>query len=74
MLVDKSMPTVAALYDAILCSRGGRQRGTRKTSLFDTAYGLPCRIPLTKLVELDGEICLYLKALMVALLLQAGEL
>ena len=37
------------------------------------ARGLAGRVLLTKLVELDGEICLYLTALMVAILAQAGE-
>ena len=41
-LVDKSMPAVvAALFDAIPCGEGGRQRGPGKTLLFDiVARGL----------------------------------
>ena len=39
-LVDKSTPTVVALFDAILCGEGGRQRGPGKTLLFDIARGL----------------------------------
>ena len=42
---------------------GGRWRGPGKTLLFDIAHGLAQRVPLTKLVELDGDIHLYLTAL-----------
>ena len=35
--------------------------------------GLPCRVPLTKLVELDGDVRPYLATLMVATLVQVGE-
>ena len=41
--------------------------------LFDVAHGLARRIPLTKLVELDSDVRLYLAALMVAALVQVGE-
>ena len=68
VLVDKSMPIVVALFDAIPKGKGGRQRGPRKTLLFDVTHGIPCRVPLTKLVELDGDICPYLTALMVTAL------
>ena len=74
MLVDKSTPTVVALFDAIPCGEGGRWRGLGKTLLFDV---IPCRLSqrvlLTKLVELDGDICPYLTTLMVATLARAGE-
>ena len=40
MLVDKSTPTVAALFDAILHGKGGRQRVPGKTLLFDITHGL----------------------------------
>ena len=72
-LVDKSTPIVAALFDAILRGEVGRQRGLSKTLLFDVARRLACRVPLTKLVKLDIDVCLYLAALMVATLAQAGE-
>ena len=49
------------------------QRGLGKTLLFDIARGLAQRVLLTKLVELDGDICPYLTFLMVATLAQAGE-
>ena len=41
--------------------------------LFDVTRGLAHRVPLTKLVELDGDIGLYLAALMVATLAWVGE-
>ena len=72
-LVDKSMPIVAALFDAIPSGKGGRQRWPSKTLLFVVACGLARRVPLTKLVELDGDIRLYLSALMVATLAQVGK-
>ena len=73
MLVDKSMPTLVAIYNTIPHSKGGRQRGPGKTLLFDIAHGLTQSIPLTKLVELDGDVHPYLNALMVAALAWAGE-
>ena len=72
-LVDKSLPIVAALFDAITRGERGKRRGPGKTLLFNVARGLACKVPLTKLVELDGDICLYLAALMVAALARAGE-
>ena len=41
--------------------------------LFDVARGLALRVPLTKLVELDGDVHPYLAALMVAALAQVGK-
>ena len=73
MPVDKSIPTVVALYDAILCGKGGKWRGPGKTLLFDVAHELALRVPLTKLAELDGDIHLYLAALIVATLAWVGE-
>ena len=73
MLVDKSMPIAAALFDAILRGEGGKRRGLGKTLLFNVAHGLARRVPLTKLVELDGDVCPYLAALMVATLAWAGK-
>ena len=66
MLVDKSMPTVLALFDAIPHGEGGRQSGPGKTLLFDITHGIAQRVPLTNLVELDGDICPYLTIMMVA--------
>ena len=65
MLVDKSMPVAAALFNAIPRGKGGKQRGPSRTLLFNVACGLAHRVPLTKLVELDGDAHLYLTALMV---------
>ena len=53
ILVDKSTPTVVALYNAMLYSDGGRQRGPGKTLLLDISHRLAHKAPLTKLVELD---------------------
>ena len=67
------MPIAAALFDAIPRGEGGKQRRPSKTLLFDVTYGLAGRVPLTKLVKLDSDICPYLAALMVATLAQAGK-
>ena len=72
-LVDKSMPVAAALFDAIPRGEGGRQRGLSKTLLFDATHELAHRVPLTKVVELDGGVHPYPAALMVATLVWAGE-
>ena len=67
-LVDKSMPIAAALFDTIPRGEGGKWRGPSRMLLFDVACGLAHHIPLTKLVELDGDVCPYLAALMAAAL------
>ena len=72
-LVDKSTPAVVTLFDTIPCGEVGRQRGLAKTLLFDVTHRLAQRVPLTKLVELDRDVHLYLVALIVAALVQAGE-
>ena len=41
--------------------------------LFDVARGLARRVPLTKLIELDGNVHPYLATLMVATLARVGE-
>ena len=71
--MDKSTPAAAALFDAIPRGEGGKWRGPSWTLLFDVARGLTRRVPLTKLVELDGDVHPYLAALMVATLARAGE-
>ena len=73
ILVDKSMPIAVDFFDAIPRGKGGRQRGPSKTLLFDIACRLARRVPLTKLVKLDGDVHLYLAALMVAAIARAGE-
>ena len=73
MLVDKSIPTVAAFYGAIPCGKGGGGRGLAKTLLFDITCGLAKRVLLTKLVELDGDVSAYLTVLIVAALGWAGK-
>ena len=72
-LVDKSTPIVAALFDAIPRGKGGKQRGPSRTLLFDVDCELAYRVPLTKLVELDGDVHPYLATLMVATLARADE-
>ena len=67
MLAEKSMPTAVALYDAILFGEGGGQRGPSKTLFFNITHRLARRLLLTKLVELDRDIQLYLAVLMVSL-------
>ena len=41
--------------------------------MFDVAHGFAPRVLLNKLVELDGDICLYLTAPMVSMLAWKGE-
>ena len=67
------MPIAAALFDAIPRGKGGKQRGPSRTLLFDVTRGLACRVLLTKLVELDGDVHPYLAALMVAALVRVGK-
>ena len=66
--MDKSTPIAAALFDAIPRGEGGKQIGLSRTLLFNVAYRLARRVPLTKLVELDGDVHPYLATLMVAAL------
>ena len=73
MLVDKSMPVVAALLDAIPRGEKRRRRGPGKTLLFIVAHGLARRVLIAKLVELDGDVHPYLTALMVATLERVGK-
>ena len=73
MLVDKSTPVAAALFDAIPRGEGGKRRGPYRTLLFDVTRGLARRVPLTKLVKLDGDVHPYLATLMVATLAWAGK-
>ena len=73
VLVDKSTPVVAALFDAIPRGEGGRRRGPSKTLLCDVTHRLARRVPLTKLVELDSNVHPYLTALMVAALAWVGK-
>ena len=74
-LVDPSAPSVNSAFTADVLPRGesGRRRGPSRTLLFDVARGLARRVPLTKLVELDGDVRPYLAALMVAALVHAHE-
>lgn len=67
-LVDPSTPTINM---AELLPRG--RRGPTRTMMFDVARGLARRVPLTKLVALDGDIRPYLASLMVAALHRAND-
>ena len=68
MLMDKSMPTMADLYDALLQGKGGKCRGLWRTVLFDGTHWLAHRVPRTKLVELNGDLWPYFTVLMVTAL------
>ena len=69
-LVDSSTPSVNTVFDAL--PRGSR-RGPTRTLMFDIARGLARRVPLTKLVALDGDVRPYLASLMVAALHRAKD-
>ena len=68
-LVDPSAPSVNFLQAV----PRGSTRAPARTLLHDVARGLARRVPLTKLVELDGDVRPYLAALMVAALQRANE-
>ena len=67
------MPIAAVLFNAIPRGEGGKLRGPSRTLLFDVGHGLARRVPLTKLVELDGDFRPYLATLMVATLAWVGK-
>lgn len=71
-MVDPSTPAVN-FADALPRGEGGRRRGPTRTMLFDVARGLARRVPLTKLVALDGDVRPYLASLMVAALHRAKD-
>jgi len=71
-LADPSAPTVN-FVDNVPRGEGGRCRGPGRTLLFDVARGLARRVPLTKLVALDGDVRPYLASLMVAALHRAKD-
>ena len=72
-LADPSAPSINFIADTIPRGEGGRRRGPSRTLLFNVAKGLARRVPLTKLVALDGDIRPYLASLMVAALHRAGD-
>ena len=51
----------------------GTKRTPARTFLQDVARGLARRVPLTKLVALDGDVHPYMAALMVSALHRAGD-
>ena len=71
-LVDPSAPAVN-FVDQIPRGEGGRRRGPARTLLFDVARGLARRVPLTKLVALDGDVRPFLASLMVSALQRAKD-
>ena len=71
-LVDPAAPSVNFI-DQLPRGEGGRRRGPSRTLLFDVARGLARRVPLTKLVALDGDVRPYLASLMVAALHRAKD-
>ena len=72
-LVDPSAPSVnnAFTLDVIPQGESGCRRGPLRTLLFDVARGLGHPVPLTELVELDGDVRPYLAMLIVAVLMWA---
>ena len=66
-LVDPSA-LIVNFVDPLPCGEGGHCRGPQRTLLFDVACGLARRVPLTKLIALDGDFRPYLALLMVAAL------
>ena len=73
--MDPSAPSVNNTFTPDVIPRGesGRRRGPLRTLLFNVARGLVRQVPLTKLVELDGDVQPFLAALMVAALMRASE-
>ena len=69
-LTDPSAPSIN-LAEAF--PRGESRRKPARTVMFDIARGLARRVPLTKLVALDGDVRPYLAALMVAALHRAKD-
>jgi hypothetical protein len=68
-IADKSAPQIN-FTDAL--PRGSR-RGPARTLMFDVARGLARRVPLTKLMALDGDVRPYLASLIVSALHRAGD-
>ncbi len=69
-MVDPSTPSINTTN---LLPAGSYRKGPARTFLHDIARGLARRVPLTKLVALDGDIRPYMAALMVSALHKAGE-
>jgi hypothetical protein len=67
--VDPSTPTM----NTAKVTPTGIRRAPARLMLNDIAQGLARRVPLTKLVQLDGDMRPYLAALMIAALHKAGD-
>ena len=71
-LTDPSAPTIN-LAETFPRGEYGTRRKPARTVMFDIARGLARRVPLTKLVAMDGDVRPYLAALMVAALSRAKD-
>ena len=71
-LIDPSTPTVN-FTDYVPRGENGRRKGPARELLLDVARGLARRVPLTKLVALDGDVRPYLASLMVAAMHKAKD-
>lgn len=69
VLVDDSTPAI----NAAQLFPSGAKRTPARMMLNDIARGLARRVPLTKLVQLDGDVRPYLASLMIAALHKAGD-
>lgn len=69
-LVDTSAP---AINTAHLFPTGTQKKGPARVMLQDIAKGLARRVPLTKLVTLDGDVRPYLASLLVSAMHRAGD-
>ena len=74
-LVDPSAPSMnnAFTLDVIPRGESGHRHDPSCTLLFNVTRGLVHRVPLTKLMELDGDVRPYLAMLMVAALMRVHE-
>lgn len=69
VLVDDSTPEI----NAAQLFPSGAKKAPARMMLNDIARGLARRVPLTKLVQLDGDVRPYLASLMIAALHKAGD-
>lgn len=69
-IVDPSAP---AVNTANLLPTGAQRRAPARTMLQDIAKGMARRVPLTKLVSLDGDVRPYLASLLVSAMHRAGD-
>ena len=74
-LVSIVHPSAPRVNTANLVPTGAEApvRGPARTMLQDIAWGLACRVPLTKLVAIDADVRPYLASLLVAAMHHAGD-